>query len=203
MPRFRTWTSAIWSTTSARIGRASPTSGERMSVARASPSRRSRARRRRRARSRRSSSSRVQVDEHVRRGRARLHHVDQRLAARERAAPSVSASSAHGVGRRWPAARTPPRAAAWRDFDQIRARPVKCTCLECRPCSTRCSSGAGSTPWREPRSSRGRAGASASSSGTTGPAARSAPPSSPCPASATRSSRAGTRSSSAAPPTPS
>ena len=79
VPRFRTWTSAIWAQTSPRIGRARA-SGEAIS---------SRVGRHRADLERAVGAELdplqlrdpVQVDEHVGRRGARLHHVDQGLAA--------------------------------------------------------------------------------------------------------------------------
>ena len=110
VPRFRTWTSAIVAQTSPRIGRAvasaepmssvyvviapiveRPVAGELDPLQLVEP---------------------VQVDEHVRRGGARLHDVDQRLAAGERAGAVVRREDRERLGRRTPALRTRPPAAA-------------------------------------------------------------------------------------------
>jgi hypothetical protein len=91
VPRFRTWTSAIVPATSARIGPCDVDLGRALQLG----ARDHRADLEHPVRREPDPAQLVEigkVDEHVGRGRALLHHVDQRLAPGERAAPSWAAS---------------------------------------------------------------------------------------------------------------
>ena len=141
VPRFRTWTSAICAQTSPRIGRARASA---LSTIVGVGRHRADLERRRRAPSSMpfSSSSAVQVDERVGRGDARLHHVDERLAAGERPRAVVLREQARAPRRPTTAVRIRlPAGACRRGSSETRAR-ARLSAVASRP---RCRASAART----------------------------------------------------------